>query len=255
MDGEGGASVALWNQWLPMLSDLTQAGRMLVITRNGLAVIGEYRSFPELAANDRETQAMALDGSLMIDLQMWGAASARHELRANGHCYSLEVSDFWDRPLHKICLTPESDFPLFLELVRNHQASGRVRPASLAPTPPEEGMPDCFAPSDIAGESRPLKLAEVLENLRASRAEIEVRVGNHGAVQSSRFFVEEIRMIGQWLFVSGDETGIHLHENAVERAVWQTLPCCSGAPWKIQAATRNGRVAFEISGTHPVSAR
>jgi putative heme degradation protein len=252
-DGQGGASVLLWNQWLPLLSDLAGVGRVLVITRNSMAVAGEYKAFPGLVANDRETEAVAGDGSLRLDFRAWEKAVARHEWRSGGHCYSVEAADAAGCPLHKVCLTPQSDFTLFLDLVRNHQAAGAER-RPLRASVPQPHRPAWPGPCD-ASAARPAGLPAVLEELRRTEGLLELRVGNQGAAQTVRFPVEEIRLTGDWLFVSGREAGVHLHREAVRRAAWHTLPCCAGAPWRIRSLAENGRMAFELSGVDPVSAR
>jgi len=234
---EGGLGVALWDQWAAMLRELRGVGKLLVITRNEAAVIGHYRSYPDLAFCAGE-ERFAHGGGMAVDLGYWHRAQAREERHPDGYAYSVEVVDARKNPLHKVCLTVESDLPRFLEWVQNHQAA-----VFLTPPLPVAGAEPASSPmADRGGAVRSL-----LHALMENELPVRVAVGNEGLSQSHAFVFQEMREMGEWVFCAEAEAGCHFRPAAVADLVLEMCGC-GGASW-LRALCPQGRTLFILAPT------
>ncbi len=237
---EGGLGVSLWNQWPAMLRELREVGKLLVITRNADAVLGHYRSYPELTFVGEE-EHLAHGGGMAIDLEPWHRALAREEQHPNGYSYAVEIVDGRRNPIHKVCLTAESDFPRFLEWVQDHQA-GMPMPSERpsAPLPASEVL---FQPAPNLAEAARSLLQELMER----EVEIRVAVGNQGLSQSHAFVFHEMREMGEWIFCADADAGCHFRPAAI--AHFSLEQCgCGGSSW-LRALNSRGETLFLMAAT------
>lgn len=212
--GEHDVEIALGNAWEEMLEDVGALGCVLTVTPNRLAVLGTVREFPELKERCRGILYDVEFGSLSIDPRQLHSAVAKQIGRDVGATYAVEFYDRSRCSLLKVCLTSDSCLPSFQEWVQAHQSLGadaNLKGSRLSyvdhATCPDGGL--------VSKE----QFEKLLRVWMECSLPVHVTVGNAGAVQSTVMTMNMVRDMGHWLFLSDQDSGLHLCLNEMRRIV------------------------------------
>lgn len=240
--------VKLWNQWLAMLRDARELGPVLVTSRNSHAILGEFRTFPELIAGPEELNAVDAESSLALAFSTWNRAMAWSEGRGNkGRLYKMEVLDMEQQPFFRISLIQDSKRERFLEWVQTHQDWGKW-------SGKEKEEPYCGRVIDcLSAERLPHLLCaghfwNMLEELCFLGVEIQMQASSIGVSQTTHFVVETVREMGRWIFISGTQGCAHLLIEGLAELRWSGPSTEILGRWEVQGITPEGGVAFRLVG-------
>ena len=217
-----------------MLPDLRRLGRILIITCNPGTVIGRYQPYPALTFH-HDHNDMAHGGGLSIDLNRWSRANAWEQRESNTLRYTIEISDTRQEPIHRVCLTPESDFPEFVHWVKTHQGFN-PGPAHLA-----KGFPR----HPEIGPMRKDAILSLLHRLMELKMRVRVSVGNAGVSQSHTFEFQELRERGNCVFCAGEETAWHILPERIDCLL--TEMCRFRGAYRLRGLDRDGTTLFALS--------
>ena len=115
-------------RWHALLAEIPAFGKVLAISRNSHAVLGNISEYPEVDSVPCGRCGCAVDGSLEFDFTSWQRAVAIVEARGSGWLYAVEFSDLSGEVIHKICLTEQSDFEAFRCWVELNQTLAGLPP-------------------------------------------------------------------------------------------------------------------------------
>jgi putative heme degradation protein len=220
---ENRASIPLWNRWDAVVEMIHAFGPVLSIARNSHAVLGRIGLYPKVFSAPCGHCAAAADGTAEFYFGKWHRGEVSIEEKSGGWLYAVEFFDAWGETLHKLCLTPESDFDTFCEWVELNQATresffGNVpRGGCSAVTTPPPGNDATFLRAEA--------LEQLFVRLIEDKNPVQAVVGNDSFVQGADVNPIALRSTGQWIFVSDERHGLHLRtgqlaEVCVQRVSW-----------------------------------
>lgn len=248
-----GLGARLWNQWPSMLAGLSAIGEALVITCSDCAVLGKYLAYPALTFDPARGLASDLESEFDLTLPAWSHARAIHLRNPQSHQYAIEFLGHQGQTLHKICLSPESQFDAFLEWVQVHQAVGEVDLATWSRIPANDD-PEWTAES-IAPEARvfvdPARLVHWLRAAIERELPIQVLAGNDGIVQGHCFVPRSLQEKGPWVFISSDEVGLHLDPAKIAHLVLHNIAPDGSPCWTLKAYGAGGQLSLALAPTAP----
>jgi len=252
---ENKAEIALWTRWDAVVELIHDFGPVLSIARNSHSVLGKIGRYPKVYCAPCGHCAAASDGTAEFYFGKWHRAHVSIEEKTGGWLYAVEFLDAWDDTVHKICLTPESEFESFREWVELNQATGSVLEESLSAE--RNGCSAVTTPPP--GENAAFLRSEFLENLFGSLIEeeyaVQAVVGNDSFVQGADIRPVSLRANGQWIFVSDERNGLHLRagqlaEVCVQRVQWGD----NASNLVVKAYEPEGRLACVLAPPRETSA-
>lgn len=236
--GEGEAD--LTPDWPALLKDLPVLGRVLMITLNQHAVLGEYTYYPEMTVTEAGG-AVDRGGNLELELSTWVQVKARRQVYPGRQTWALEFFDRAAHSLHKICLTPDSHRENFEDLVEAYRRTACFRPSApiLLPSTPRRIEPvegrDYFRFS-------PTLLRRWLEEAKETEQPVRVLVGNEGVVQAATIQIEETMDLGEWVFFKGDAAGLHLRWRGLGGVMLHNIGADRDPCWTLKAYNAAGHL-------------
>ncbi|WP_084400667.1 ChuX/HutX family heme-like substrate-binding protein [Terrimicrobium sacchariphilum] len=203
--------VSLHDQWPQMLYGLKAWGEVLVITRNGSAVLGQTREYPELRFSHDFIHARSPEDAFDMDFPPFHSARLVVEERGEHFAYYVEFLDGRGDVLHKVCTTNASDMEQVLIWTEFHQ--GLSRPdespmAALAHRWRRVQQRHWFGIEE-AEEVQENSLSLLLLEARKRRFPIRLMTGNEGVVQAATMIPQRLVPSNGWMFCSDDTTGLH----------------------------------------------
>jgi len=223
----GRAVVGLRPDWPSLFSEVEGLGPVLSICRNSCAVLGHIGPYPEVGLSPCGHCGCGADGSPEFYFGNWAQAVASVERQPAGWLYAAEFLNQAGEVIHKICLTPEADFPAFREWVQAHQTlppEAHSRHCRLRT--PGRALEDFDKKVFLEGEG----LSVFIQRLIAERVPARLVVGNDGMVMGSDLRPAAYRESGEWAFLSDDRSGLHL------RAGWLDEVWIERVEWRDQSA-------------------
>jgi putative heme degradation protein len=127
--------IPLLPRWAVLFRGLKTFGPVISFCRNRCAVLGTVADYPEVVSTPCGVSACGGAGDLKFFFPNWACAFVAVEEHAGDWLYTVEFQDAWGGVVHKIILTPESNFDSFTWWVKiNHApnpASGCLREPDL----------------------------------------------------------------------------------------------------------------------------
>jgi putative heme degradation protein len=251
----GRASIPLGNRWGTMVEGIHAFGPVLSIARNTHAVLGRIGGYPKVFCASCGHCAAAADGTAEFYFGRWHRAEVSVEEKSGAWLYTIEFLDAWNETLHRICLTPDSDFEAFCEWVEGNQDTGSAE--EFSSSRPRGGCSAVTTPPP--GEGAIFLRAEVFEPLFdhwiAEKKSVQAVVGNESFVQGADLRPLALRATGQWMFVSDESHGLHLRtgrlaEICVQRVQWGD----QASNLVLKAYEPEGRLALVLAPPRETSA-
>lgn len=252
---ENKAAISLWTRWDAVVELIHGFGPVLSIGRNSHSVLGKIGRYPKVFCAPCGHCAAAADGTSEFYFGKWHRAEVSIEEKTGGWLYAVEFFDAWDDTIHKICLTPESEFEIFCEWVELNQATSSLMEENLSmerngcsavTTPP---------PGENAAFLRPEALEKLFGSLIEEEFPVQAVVGNDSFVQGADIKPISLRANGQWIFVSDERNGLHLRtgqlaEVCVQRVQWGD----NASNLVVKAYEPEGRLACVLAPPRETSA-
>ena len=240
---DGRAIIGLWGGWPCLLSEIPAFGKVLAITRNFHAVVGNICDYPQVDFLPCGHRGYAADGSLELNLTFWRKALAIVEARTAGWLYSVEFSDLNGEVIHKVCLTEQSDFEAFRSWVELNQT-----PADSEIHFRDFGRDPCRENSAVLAKhgAEPIRieaLSAFLQLAAAERLAFLFIVGNDGAAHMVQTAPTMFRKDRQWIFAGDETSGVHLRVERLAEVFLQTV----GQSLLLKACDSEGRLVCAIA--------
>lgn len=213
-------------------------GPVLSIVRNPSAVLGRIGLYPEVHVSPLSPLTCSRAGEMTFDFSRWDKVFVSIEDQMSGWLYSLEFCDVFGDTLHKICLTPESDFGAFRDWVELNQ--------SAQPGPRGFGhryTAGSGALASLPGEVislQPLAIRSFVDHLVQGGLSSRVVVGNSGVVLASDLQPRVIQENGNWIFADGSRCGLHLEVGCLTDAFLHRGQDSTKSAWTINACEQEG---------------
>ncbi|SDT87345.1 Putative heme degradation protein [Verrucomicrobium sp. GAS474] len=266
----GGIALHLSRQWKPMLSGLRRLGPLLIASRNQAAILGHYGLYPELPEGDGD-RFLSENGDHFFELLHWHHARVWEQPMPGGVSYAVEFRNLEGNLFHKICLTPEADFPAFLDWVREYQAIGiegfpppspvhaRMEANDLAHLLSDgdeadgQGACDCQASSAFP-EGSPVEITELFLAFRhLMHAGLSVTAtlggsgGETGLSHSHSFRFRKVGLSDGWAYCTDDHSVLHVRMDAIESLAVEPRWWEPGEPLQVSGLDRDGRAFFTLA--------
>lgn len=265
ISGDGAVRVGLSAAPEDWFAALPKLGRVLHLSRNDVAVLGQISAVPALS--DWRNPVLPRDGSGSFTPNLAEHASlwAVREPSPVGLAYGFEVRDVSGQAFQRIVLTAPANRDWFERFVTEHQS------------PPEEAV-TWFSPNHVASAQRRRALTGRIPFLRAQLAngaphvrrlppellpeifravihrQLPLRTTHYTpALVRAVIWTPQVHELSSVTatveFFSGDQTGLHLFPAAISEVwLWQgRCDCCANQHWTIEIADRNGHIALAIT--------
>lgn len=240
VDG-GRAQVYLGVRCSAIVEEMQMFGKVLVIARNPRAVLGSIGLYPEVHVPLCHHRAVSVDGRLLFDFACWSHAFVTIEVQPAGWLYAIEFVDDFGDTIHKICLTPESNFEPFVDWVELHQSREpfRARWGRRASFMQDHSL------EAIAGDIVSLKPEAVrcfLDEVLAQKRVLKVGVASLGLAAAQEFIPQCLQENGAWIFLNSEACGLHLETGGIADAFLHRPACATtGEPaWILRACDVDG---------------
>lgn len=208
--------VDLGRDWRRMLAQLSMVGTGLLVTRNAATGLRERRA---CRPTDAAPGAAAGPHSLCFDVAEFSIARATHSRWETGNLFGVEFCDGEGKAVHGFKLIPESDFDVFFDWVRLHQACSVDDPEPL-PYPVSAPAKERMIGSRVSDPGAVISvLAACCERLVAIEATIYTRGVQHRAT----FTPDALEREDHWWLVSDEVTGLHFDPALFTRVVVEEL--------------------------------
>ncbi len=250
--GDGTLRVILNSEWKEMLAGLRDIGKVLVISRNGSAVIARYMVYPELIFDQGERKGSDADDQINLDLRWWRFAHARHSRMPNGEGYAIDFHDAHRQSFHSVVLTPDSSMSCLSEWVQKHQMRTECTREETESPARKTGSVDNLPPDLSHHCCRRVLIdrAELLPLLRwMTELAIPIRavVGHEAIAQGHIFTPRSIRESGSWIFCSDDDTGFHFDLGGVSTVRLDGFELQGHECWALKGFSAEGRLLFFLA--------
>jgi putative heme degradation protein len=249
------ASIPLWTRWDAVMEMIHSFGSVLSIGRNSHAVLGRIGAYPKVFCAPCGHCAAAADGTAEFYFGNWHRGEVSIEEKSGAWLYAVEFFDAWGETLHKICLTPDSEFETFCEWVELNQATGSEEEfgdsssrggCSAVTTPP---------PGENAAFLRAGAVEQLFARLIEEKNPAQAVVGNASFVQGADVRPIAMRSSGQWIFVSDERNGLHLRAGHLEEVCVQRVHWGDNASnLVVKAYEPEGRLAVVLAPPRETSA-
>lgn len=218
--------ISLHDHWPQMLYGLRAWGECLVITRNGSAVLGQTREYPELRFSHDYIHARSPEDTFDIDFPPFHSARMVIEERGDSFAYFAEFLDARGDVLHKVCTTAGSDLGQMVIWTEFHQGFPRPAEAPMAALAHRwrRVQQRHWFGIEEADEVQGNALSLLLLEARKRRFPVRLMTGNEGVVQAAIMTPHRLAPSGGWMFASDDATGLHYDPETFESVVVHHLP-------------------------------
>ncbi|HEY8967248.1 MAG TPA: ChuX/HutX family heme-like substrate-binding protein [Candidatus Methylacidiphilales bacterium] len=260
---DGGIALRLSRRWRPMIAGLARLGPLLLASRNEAAILGHYGPYPAIPDGEGD-RFFSGDGNFFFELLRWHHARVREQPYPGGPGYSVEFRNVDGNLFHKVCLTPESDFPAFLAWTAAHQAIGvEGIPVPVPdfsafkgapPEPPEspQGKEKKEEEGTCASDVAALYLA--LRHLMHAGLEVSVTLGGSGFGHTHAWRFAKVGLCDGWAYAADDRSVFHVRLASV--AALDVAPRWwePGEPLGVAALGARGETLFRLApgpGQHP----
>lgn len=234
------AQIALWPNWPSLLEEVHAFGQTLSISRNSHAVLGRMIKYPHVLCAPCGHCGGSPDGSMEYYFSTWARAIATVEEQPGGWLYAVEFQDRDGDTLHKVCLTPESDFGTFVSWVELNQATSNEEQGFRRGGCGESEEPGLGENVILLREGG---LRNVLSRMIEEGMRAQFVVGNDGMVQGADLTPRHMRENDQWIFFSEDGCGVHLRVGRLAEVCLQNVRWLDGSHWVLKAYEPEGRLA------------
>ncbi len=276
--GEDGHFIGLFEQ-------LGVLGRVMVLTRNAVAVHEKDGTFANLSHEGRLGLALGAEIDLRMLYAQWAHAYAVTDTSPRGTLYSLQFYDACGEAVHKVYLREHSDHAAYDRLVAQWRAEDQSpgdamqpRPAPDTPRPDRaidvpallaawEAMTDThqffgLLKAHGAARTQALRLAEgrftqavaptalrtVLEDVASTGLPIMVFVGNRGMVQIHTGPIASVRLLDSWVNVLDPGFNLHVRGDLIDRAWVVCKPTSDGTVTSLELFDAQGETIAMLFG-------
>lgn len=239
------ALIDLWPHWASLLAEVHAFGRVLSVSRNDHAVLGRLGAYSPVLCAPCGHCGGSPDGSMEFYFERWQKAFVSVEQQPGGWLYAVEFLDACGDTLHKICLTPESDFGAVLVWVEQNQATAGSADgmASRRLSCAEQNA----GGADDAIALRPQVVREILAGMIEEEICAQFVVGNEGMVQGADMRPRSLRENGHWIFLSGDDCGVHLRLERIAEVRLLHVQWPDGGHWAVKVYEPEGRLVCVLA--------
>jgi hypothetical protein len=243
----------LGRDWARMFRQLSPVGVGWVTTQHEAAIVGRRTVYPALrvaSGGGKGASGDRGDGGVWLDIRRFGVAHAVHLASKANHIFGVQFADESGCIVHRLTLTPESDWDEFFAWVRLHQSCTAHQPAPWREEEEES------APAELA---RPLRRchASVLASILAACADralpLRAIVRSRAVTQSVEFTPHSLRQndpAAGWWYAFDDRPNFYCQpERFAQWVVAQTTSAGGEPRMAIRAVNAEGATVHVLEAS------
>ena len=236
------ALIPLLPRWPVLLRGMRTFGRVVSFCQNSWAVSGSVCTYPEVWCTPCGRNASG--GDLQFFLPCWSQAFVAIEERSGDWLYSAEFLDTSGDVIHRVCLTPESDWEAFCWWVQINQAASPLGAPPHARFPFRPEGPAALCEGEVSHLSEK-NLRALLRQLIEANIPVRLLVGNDGLVQGAEMRPNCLCEHDDWIYLGDGGCGLQLRVGGLSEILFRWS--YGSSDWVLKAYEPEGRLICAIA--------